>query len=421
MASIAELLISDVQETTKESGRRTQQSIQSAAELALKAEALQSQKAQVAQAKQDLLFKKLEMVDKDINKLQKLPPRARKIYAESYLPNKMQAAGIGPDVVNPTVFKMMIENADEYAIGIGEAKLQMAEGTLTPMQMKQFAQDPEFYAELLPQLVTAQKERLDREAKVEAQQLNIQGQERRQQTGIAATRQEAVRKEQAAPIVALNKDFAKQAQKFKAGGSLGAIKNFKRIEGAIEKLNGPKELSSRVILGNLPFGLADAALETFTPETAAVRDEIRGAIQGTLRETLGAQFTEQEGKAIFNRAYNPIFSDKENARRAGIELDFLKKQVEAMREAVDYFDKNKTIEGFKGDVMSGELAKESIAKGPDFSSGQTLKVGGRDADTGQLAEALRKAKNPSKFMQDLQKASGKSEDELRKLLNLGGK
>ena len=421
MATLAETIIGNVQQTTESQGKRSQQDIQAFAELGQRNEALQQKKQAIAQAKENLIFKKLEMVDKDIAVAQKLPPKFRKTYINDYLPNKHAAAGLGPDVVNPTVLKMMFEDADNTAIALAEAKMQQADGTLTADRMKQMARDPELWAEIAPQLVVAQKERLDRESRERAAAATATATGLRQEQKISATKEEAIRKEQAAPIVAANREFAKQAFKFKSGGSLGAVKNFERIEGAIKKLNEPGELSSRVVLGNLPFGLSDAALETFTPETAAVRDEIRGAIQGTLRETLGAQFTEQEGKAIFNRAYNPIFSDKENARRAGLELKFLKGQVDVMKQAVQFFDKNKTLEGFEGPIMSGEQLKASIDQGPDFSSGKTIKIGEQEVDTGMLAERLRKSQKPKLFFDSLRQKTGMSEDELRKALNLGGK
>lgn len=146
---------------------------------------------------------------------------------------------------------------------------------------------------------------------------------------------------------AADSTFGKDYAEYQAGGGSAAVdKNIGLLESGIADLEAPGELTSSSSSA-FPILGSDAAQDVINPNMAAVRDKIRSAIQGTLRQVLGPQFTEKEGQAIFNRAFNPRLSDAENARRARVELAALKEMAEHKEEAARYYEKNGTLRGFK--------------------------------------------------------------------------
>ena len=159
------------------------------------------------------------------------------------------------------------------------------------------------------------------------------------QDALARSRSERIGRE------ALDRTAGKAAAEYAQGGSAVVQTNINRMEGAIQLLQGPEEISNS-IRSAVPFIGSDAVTDLVNKEMARVRDDIRGAIQGTLRETMGSQFTEKEAQALFDRAYNPRLSDEENARRAGLVLNELKTIAANKDQAMQYFAQNNTMRGF---------------------------------------------------------------------------
>lgn len=145
---------------------------------------------------------------------------------------------------------------------------------------------------------------------------------------------------------AADEAFGKESADYFYGGGKSAVeKNLQKIQGAIDNLSSNPGLTGRLSM-KLPIVGSDAAQEALNPEMAAVRDDIRGAIQGTLRQTLGPQFTEKEGTAIFNRAFNPALSAAENARRATAELESLKRMAAQKDASMNQFLKSGSLRGY---------------------------------------------------------------------------
>ncbi len=144
-----------------------------------------------------------------------------------------------------------------------------------------------------------------------------------------------------------DKEFGKEAADYYyGGGKSGVEKNMGKLEGAIQTLNDNPDLtggwSTRV-----PIIGSDAAQDSINPQMAAVRDDIRGAIQGTLKQVLGGQYTEKEGEAIFNRAFNPRLSAAENVKRAQAELQALQSMAAAKDKSMGQFLASGTLKGYR--------------------------------------------------------------------------
>jgi hypothetical protein len=154
-----------------------------------------------------------------------------------------------------------------------------------------------------------------------------------------------------------DESFAKEyADYYHSGGKANVEKSFKQMQNAITALEGgpidPKT-GKRTGNANLTGGIStvipgtgsDWAQDYINPEMAAVRDDIRSAIQSSLKQILGGQYTEKEGIDVFNRAFNPRLSAKENIKRAQFELDRLESMAAAKDAAAKQFLANGTLKG----------------------------------------------------------------------------
>ncbi len=146
----------------------------------------------------------------------------------------------------------------------------------------------------------------------------------------------------------VDETFAKEYASFvAAGGSSTAKKNITDLKEAIEVLKTSDEVSGPII-GLMPKIVRDIVV----PEGASAQERIELVIQQSLRRILGAQFTEKEGQRLMERTFNPRLSEEENLRRAQSLLNQLEQAAEAKQAAVDYYEENKTLSGFKGKVFT---------------------------------------------------------------------
>lgn len=140
--------------------------------------------------------------------------------------------------------------------------------------------------------------------------------------------------------------FGKEYADYGAGGGSATIdKNMGLLRGAIDKLEGKG--GSKVETGGLSGYLPEWGQDLVASDVANVRDDIRSAIQTSLKQILGGQYTEREGKAIFERAFNPRLSSADNVKKAQAELAALESMAGQKDQAIRYFEKNGTLTGFK--------------------------------------------------------------------------
>lgn len=160
---------------------------------------------------------------------------------------------------------------------------------------------------------------------------------------------------------AADREFGKDASNYyHGGGRAGLESNFQKLQGAIDTLGAKPNLTGGLST-RIPLLGSDMAQDTLNPEMASVRDDIRGAVQGSLREIMGPQFTEKEGTAIFNRAFNPRLSAEENVKRASSEMEKLRRMADSKDTAMSYFKSHGTLAGFDPGVTS--LAKSKSPSG----------------------------------------------------------
>lgn len=116
------------------------------------------------------------------------------------------------------------------------------------------------------------------------------------------------------------------------------------------------QIKTRGFIDALPFG-SDWARAIVNPDAQDAKNRVEGVIFQTLKETLGAQFTEKEGKRLVEASYNPMLSPEANAARLRDYSNGLKKAVGARESQMAYLKENKTLQGYDGATPEGIMSQ----------------------------------------------------------------
>ena len=97
------------------------------------------------------------------------------------------------------------------------------------------------------------------------------------------------------------------------------------------------------------IGVKDSlGILSFTdPEAKATYDRVTGIVQRTLRETLGAQFTEKEAALLIGRAYDTALSPQENAKRVSSLLAQITNINDARQAKVNHYRKHGSLKNYR--------------------------------------------------------------------------
>lgn len=144
----------------------------------------------------------------------------------------------------------------------------------------------------------------------------------------------------------VDQTFAKSYEDFVlSGGAADYDKNLKQLKGVLKEITNPNGANySGPILGRMP----DAITSYTNPKAVDLRQQVEEIVQRNLRIVLGAQFTQKEGENLIARAYNPALDEATNAKRLERLIGSMEKMKTAKLSAMDYFEKNGTMKGFRG-------------------------------------------------------------------------
>lgn len=164
--------------------------------------------------------------------------------------------------------------------------------------------------------------------------------------------------------VSADRAFAREYSDYLAGGGYSDTQNqIKSLEDAREKLKSGDQYTGyfmRAFSGNL------------NPKALALQQQIESSIQRTLKQTLGGQFTEREGQLFMQRGFDPKLSEAENAKKLTRMIDQLKIMDIAKREAIDYFEQNGTLSGYKGryfTIKNGQIVSNDLQQPTETGNG----------------------------------------------------
>jgi len=146
---------------------------------------------------------------------------------------------------------------------------------------------------------------------------------------------------------AADRAFGKEYEEYIAGGGYAGVqKNLEAAKNAIGLMKSG-EAETGGISGLLPKGVRDVV----NPNMTRAQEALEQSVQASLRQTLGAQFTEREGQQILQRTFNPRLSTEENIRRAEAVVADLEKRLQAKQAAAEHYESSGSLKGFKGTEM----------------------------------------------------------------------
>lgn len=158
---------------------------------------------------------------------------------------------------------------------------------------------------------------------------------------------------------AVDKAFAKDYADYTAGGGFAdTMTQISSLDSVLADLKGGKKNLTGPVISAQP----DWTRKRLSPDSMTAQQSVEQSIQRTLRKTLGAQFTEVEGRLFMQRGYDPALSESDNAKKLETTLGQLKIMATAKQQAIDFYEENGTLNGFKGKLYTlknGEMVETS--------------------------------------------------------------
>lgn len=225
--------------------------------------------------------------------------------------------------------------------GAGLGKIADMFATAPEIQ-SDIAQRRQSLMEQYKQLATGQEAKLDRALK-ERQIAAYEAQTRAQAKKAEADTAKEIRKESEKLSVGeetLDREFAKVYKDWTTKGKADYEENKKIFDEAITALK-----QGKVETGTLA-GIA-ARTPGMRTDTRELETRVRKGLNGMLRATLGAQFTQEEGERIFQQTFDPYASPTENIKNMETELNKIKKQKQLVEEQGSYFKQKGTLKGYE--------------------------------------------------------------------------
>lgn len=146
------------------------------------------------------------------------------------------------------------------------------------------------------------------------------------------------------------------------GGQVQVMSNIASLTPVVDALIANKGAPlTGAFIGNLP-----KFYKTFTPAGVAninAKQLVEQVVQTHLKEILGSQFTAIEGDNLIKRAYDETLPPQENAQRLQKLLTAMQIGADQKQAQVDYFMKNNTLEGFKGEIPSIKYFMDAVDGG----------------------------------------------------------
>lgn len=158
---------------------------------------------------------------------------------------------------------------------------------------------------------------------------------------------------------AFGKDYAEFAN---AGGYASIRKNLNTLEDVKKRLQ-EGDVTGGLVERFAPEGARDAYRRAFDQEGQDIKDQIEQVIQQSLRQTLGAQFTEKEAARLIERSYNTALSPEKNIERLDRTIKELDSMARAKEESGRYFEDRGTLAGYKAPLGESK-PKKDLSKPP---------------------------------------------------------
>ena len=168
-------------------------------------------------------------------------------------------------------------------------------------------------------------------------------------------------------VQALDREYVKEYVDWRGPGAAKATSNIAKLEVVKNDLLAGKE--------NLTGPVVSALPDRLTPQGTQARETVESVVQQSLREILGGQFAQQEGKELIKRSFNPRLDERSNAQRLSRLIAQLKAAAEARESQAKYYEENGSLAGWSGRIPTIEEMTASIEEegGPPQAAIEFLK------------------------------------------------
>lgn len=200
---------------------------------------------------------------------------------------------------------------------------------------------------------TASAERTEATTPLDAEGIFLANQEKRRRLGLPVL---TPAQEQA------DKDFAKEYVGWRNTGGIATLnRQLDQLQNALNILRTNDTITGPVI-GRMPKFIQQA----INPKAPDVRAQVEDVIQRSLRQILGAQFTQVEGERMISRAYDPEQQEASNIERLNRVIAELRGQGAAKEASSRFFEEKGTLQGFTQkdvDKVAKEYGSTNTPKG----------------------------------------------------------
>lgn len=147
-----------------------------------------------------------------------------------------------------------------------------------------------------------------------------------------------------AGLEAMNKKFGEEYLDIDLVGLGEARNRAAKIKTVLDKLEAGEQLT-----GPLLGVIGEFGRSVFAPTSQQAKDLVESVVQTSLREILGGQFAQQEGKELIKRSYNINLPPEQNAARLRALFAQLDAAAQAKAGMAEYFKENNfSLAGYEG-------------------------------------------------------------------------
>lgn len=310
MATLAEMLVGSVAGATQNAPGQIAQG----AQLAQTVEQIKAQRQDLAMKKEALDLTKIDKVVGAIETgLTKVPKKAQMAYFKSIRDNVAGKLGVGlsdeffdaltsPDVNQGALGQYMVNFRESIRKGMSSGDFTEAK-SVAPQILEAFGGDVSKFGEFMNTAMGSEANALAQSMQLEQKQKEYS---------------EAPQREQE---IKLRTELSKEAAGYDPS-TLDA--NISSIEQVLKELKEGKVQTKTI--GS--FAPGDQLKKIFSGKLTEISNKAKKAIQASLKQTLGAQFTKEEGERVESRTFDPQLSVDYNIGALEAELQKIKESRE---------------------------------------------------------------------------------------------
>jgi len=171
----------------------------------------------------------------------------------------------------------------------------------------------------------------------------------------------------------IDTQFGATAAKYLTGGKAQDTANIENLREKIKILN-----DGSVNVSGGEFAVMPEVLMAQThPEALAFVGDIRDIVFQSLRDKLGAQFTEKEGDRLVAAAFDQRLPEQTNVKRLERLLKVIESTSASKQGMIDYYSENGTLQGYESATLTVDSLLNQLKTG---DMAETLKLNEKTPD-----------------------------------------